>query len=79
MIAHHGIENSQHLAHAGGDGDFLQLAAFHKLFILRFEDRVVADASESGHVKSSPNSGSAVTEPMDLAVRNSFSCAWRFV
>src|SRR5262245_46091897 len=63
LVTHHGIENGEHLAHTSSDVDFLLLPSFHQLVILWLEDRVVANASQRGHVEGIAHCRSSALGP----------------
>jgi len=50
LVTHHGIEDREYLAHASRDGHFFLLATFQQLLILWFQDRVVVDPGQGGHI-----------------------------
>ena len=59
LVAYHGVEDGEHLSHASGDRHFFLLAAFHKLLILCFQDRVIPNARQGGHIQGMTYLGSS--------------------
>jgi len=55
VIAEHGVEHGQELAHGGGQGDLPRMPGGAEALIERADAWVVADGGESGHVQDAPD------------------------
>src|SRR5688500_14250404 len=52
LVAQHGVEDGEELAHAGGESDFLQFASLQHLLVLSLDHRVVACGNEGRHIEN---------------------------
>src|SRR5688572_9495488 len=52
LVAQHGVEDGEELAHAGGESDFLQFASLQHLLVLSLDHRVVACGNEGRHMEN---------------------------
>src|ERR1700737_1635558 len=51
VVANHGVEDGQHLAHDGDEGRFLFNPAVEQALVVIAQDRVVLHCAECGHVQ----------------------------
>src|SRR5688572_32528827 len=65
LVAQHGVEDGEELAHAGGESDFLQFASLQHLLVLSLDHRVVACGNEGRHIE---NTADLPTSAFSLAV-----------
>ena len=62
MVAQHGIEDGNHLAHAGGEGDLFMFTGLDESSVGRSNDRVVLNGSKHGHEQDRAHTGATATD-----------------
>jgi hypothetical protein len=64
---HHGIQNRQELAHAGGQRDFRRFPCRSQTLIKPHEHRVVSDCDQRTHVQGGPDMGATAPDGSNAA------------